>query len=49
MFAFNNTKNHDRKYELKVLPVSLITFPKIRSKVKTKEVFYMLSDYNQSF
>lgn len=49
MFAFNNTKKHDRKYKLKVLPASLATFPKIKSKVKTKGVFYMLSDYNQGF
>lgn len=49
MFAFNNTKKHDRKYKLKVLPASLTTFPKIKSKVKTKGVFYMLSDYNQGF
>lgn len=39
MSAFNNTKNHDRKHKLKVLPVSFITFPKIKSKVKTKGVF----------
>lgn len=44
MFAFNNTKKHDRKYKLKVLPASLTTFPKIKSEVKTKGVFYMLSD-----
>lgn len=49
MFAFNKIKKHGRKYKFKVLPASLTAFPKIKSKVKTKGVFYMLSDYNQGF